>query len=95
MPEITAKDAKEASDMRRWCEELENSQAFQVIFQARLLEKRDEHLAAGTDVGRSIQERAEHHRAFHLANSLLTVVAEKKAAAEDVLERWREQEGRE
>lgn len=86
-------DALEAEQMFRWCDQLEKSEAFREVFLKELEWRRDEAEGSGTDVSKSPAERAEHHRAYHLAKDLLKLVGERKAGAAAVLAQWSEQHG--
>lgn len=90
---ITPEEAEAAARMVRWCAELEGSEAYQRVVLATLAEKKDELLAAGLSVGKPAAERAEFHRAYHLAVELEKLVGAKREQAQAVLDQWQEENG--
>jgi len=90
---ITREQAGEAGQLRKWCEDLELSEAFRAVFLAELAEREAEHDRCGCDVAKKPRERAEHHRALKLARELTVLVARRKAEALAVLAQWKEEQG--
>ena len=91
---ITEDDAREAEQVFKWCEDLRKSPAFAEVVLAEITARKDEAERCGTDVTKSPAERAEHHRAFHLAKELLTLVDRRSTDAQETLRQWSAQHAR-
>jgi len=90
---ITFEEAAEAEQLYKWCHDLAQSKAFDQVVVAAIEARRDEAERCGTDITKTPAERAEHHRAFHLAKDLLALVASRKAEAMGILKEWGQQTG--
>ena len=90
---IDQETAIEADQVFKWCSDLQQSEAFERIVLAEITERREAHLREGTNVNHPAAERAEHHRAFHLADELSRLVEKRKSEAANILEQWKAQNG--
>ena len=93
MSGITQEEAWEAERLFKWCNDLQKSEAFVGVVLPAIQSAKEAAEACGTDVNRSPAERAEHHRAFHLAKELLNLVETKRESAMETLRLWKEQNG--